>query len=351
MSGNKKGKIGKLALDLSGQVLSDIDSGKYDCLLNMNMDSIVKSFNSGDYSVLDNPDINNFLKLEITPMEIIGYILSARSLLQFKNDFYGDIIRQQDGMVYNPDALYHREYHSYLSRYSVTYAKTEEIFKLAERTLSSNRIYALLNFLLKYESLKESIATRKRLFKVIEQCPNNSHKLAEVLDNYDPEVGIIKIVVDGEIGVRVGTKLDMKISDVISSPFPADCEERGYYYGSHDDYYQPSHRVTKEFIPNGVTENHRKAIEAEKKYRTRLSQSTLDIKGFILYKQYAVIISSLELTRLGIDPERVGWQPLSLKIQPQNLFKLFNKNDTTKNLPISTKVQIQKDVILSKIQH
>ena len=75
MSDNKKEKIGKLALDLSGQVLSDIDSGKYDYLLNMNMDSIVKTFNSGDYSVLDNPDINNFLKLEITPMEIIGYIL------------------------------------------------------------------------------------------------------------------------------------------------------------------------------------------------------------------------------------------------------------------------------------
>ncbi len=351
MSDNKKERIGKLALDLSSQVLSDIDLGKYDYLLNMDMEAIIKKFNCGDYSVLDTPEIDNFLKLEITPIEIIGYILSAKSLLQMKKDFYSDVVNKQDGMVYNPDDLFYRDYYRYSDIDSITYAETDKIFQLAERTLSSNRIYALLNFLLKYESLKESIATRKKLFEVMELYPTNSHKLEEVLDNYDPEVGIIKIVEDGEIRVRVGTKLDMKISDVISSPFPADCEEIGCYYGPHDDYYRPAHKVTKEFIPNGVTPNYKKAIEEEKRYRARLSQSTIDTKGFILYKQFAVIISSLELTRLGIDPARVGWQPLSLKVQPQNLFKIFNKNDSTRYLPVGTKVQIQKDVILSKIQH
>lgn len=351
MSEYKRGKIGSLALDLTSKKMIDIDSGVYDFLLKMDMESIIQKFNNGDFSVLNTPEIERFLELEIKPIDLIKFILSAKALLQMKKDFYRDVESQQDGMVYNPNASYYRDRHRYITSDEVSYTDVDKIFKLAERMLSTDKIYSLLNFLLKYENLKSSIATRRRLLYVMKKNPSGTEKLYQVLNQYDSNVGIVKIVENGEIRVSIGTKHDMAISELISHPFPADCDEPGYDYGPHDDFYHPAHKVTKEFIENGVTPNHKKAIEEEKRYRARLSQSTIDTEGFILYKEYAIIISSLELTKLGIDPKRVGWQPLSLKTQPQNLFKIFDSYDDTRYLPLGSKVQIQKDVILSKIQH
>ena len=166
--------------------------------------------------------------------------------------------------------------------------------------------------------------------------------------DFDEFIYVVKIVEDGKVTVKVGTKHDMEISDLIGKPFPADCDEPGYEYGPYSDRYHAPHKVEKEFYEKGTTPNHKKLIEAEKQYRVRLSQSSLDEDGFIIARNKAIIISSLELTKLGIDPKSVGWKPLKLTVQPKSLFKVCKQNENTRYLSFGTKVQLKKDIILSK---
>ncbi len=350
MSENKKGNIGNLALKVSSSKMVDLDAGCYDYLLSIDMESIIKKFNSGDYSVLDSEEIEKFLNTDISAIELISSVLKAKSLLQYKNDFYSEVERLQDGMVYNPKDVYYTDQYSY-NRGTLTYFQTDLAFRLAERIVSNNRTYALLKFLLTYESLVSHLRTRKHLFETMKKNPTGIEQLHNVLDQYDTEVGIIKIVEDGEVSIGVGTRHDMEISDLIGKPFPADCDEPGYEYGPYGDRYHDPHKVEKEFYENGTTQNHAKMIEQEKLYRSKLSQSTRDEDGFIIAGRRAIIISSLELTKLGIDPKSVGWTPLRLIVQPESLFKLCKKHESTRYLSFGTKVQLKKDIILSKKQH
>lgn len=347
MSENKKGRISNVALKVSNSKISNIYSGGYDYLLSLDIEGLVKKFNNGDYSVLDTPEIGMFLDTNITAIKLIDYILNAKALLQMKDDFYSEVESLQDGMVYDPESVYYSDRYSY-GRGTLTYSQADSAFRLAEYFVSSSRTYALLNFLLKYENLIEPIRTRKQLFEIMENNPEGIEQMHLVLDKYDPNVGIVKIVEDGEVTVKVGTKHDMEISDLIGRPFPADCDEPGYDYGPYGDWHHGPHKVEKIFYENGTTPNHQKLIEAERKYRIRLGQSTIDEDGFVIAGNKAIIISSSELTKLGIDPTSIGWTPLRLTIQPENLFKLCKQHESTKYLSLGTKVQLKKDIILSK---
>lgn len=350
MSDNKKGNIGNIALKMSSSKMMNVDAGCYDYLLSIDMESIIRRFNAGDYSVLDSEEVEKFLGTDISAIELIDYILKAKSLLQYKNDFYSEVERLEDGMIYNPKDIYYTDRYSY-DRGTLTYFQTDLAFRLAERFVNDTRVYGLLKFLLRYESLKSDIVTRKTLLHTMKQNPEGTEQLHRVLDQYDPNVGIVKIVEDGKVTVKVGTKHDMEISNLIGKPFLTDCDEPEYYYGGKNDWHHPAHKVTKEFYENGTTPNHKKLIEAEKQYRVRLSQSNLDEDGFIIAGNKAIIISSLELTKLGIDPKAVGWRPLKLCVNPQSLFKVCKQNESTRYLSFRTKVQLKKDIILSKKQH
>lgn len=349
MSDNKKGNIGSIALKMSSSKMMNVDAGCYDYLLSIDMESIIRRFNAGDYSVLDSEEVEKFLGTDIRAIDLINYILKAKSLLQYKNDFYSEVERLQDGMVYNPKDVYYTDRYSY-NRGTLTYFQTDLAFRLAERFVNDRRIYGLLKFLLRYESLKDEIETRKTLLKTMKQNPEGTEQIHRVLDQYDPNVGIVKIVEDGKVTVKVGTKHDMEISDLIGKPFLADCDEPGYEYGPYGDRYHAPHKVEKKFYEKGTTTNHQKLIEAEKRYRVRLSQSTIDEDGFIIAGNKAIVISSSELTKLGIDPKSVGWKPLKLSVNPQSLFKLCKQHESTRYLSFGTKVQLKKDIILSKKQ-
>ena len=55
----------------------------------------------------------------------------------------------------------------------------------------------LLRFLLKYESLIPQLRMRKQLLKTMEKNPEGIEQMHHVLDQYDSNVGIVKIVEDG----------------------------------------------------------------------------------------------------------------------------------------------------------
>ena len=347
MSENKKGRISNVALKVLDSKISNIFSGGYDYILGIDVESILQKFNSGNHSILDSAEVDFLLNIDITAIELINYILNAKSLLQNKGDFYSEVESLQDGMVYDPESIYYSDRYSY-DRGTLTYSQTDSIFRLAEGFVSSSRTYALLRFLLKYENLIPQLRMRKQLLKTMEKNPEGIEQMHHVLDQYDSNVGIVKIVEDGKVTVKVGTKHDMEISDLIGKPYPADCDVPGYDYGPYGDYYHEPHKVTKEFFEGGTTPNHQKMIEEEKKARIRLSQSTIDEDGFIIAGNKAIIISSLELTKLGIDPTSIGWTPLKLTVQPQSLFKICKQCESTRYLSFGTKVQLKKDIILSK---
>lgn len=350
MSENKKDNIGRVALKLMHTVANDIDAGCYDYLLSLDMNSIIESFNNGDSSVLYSEEIEKFLNIDISAIKVLNSIIAAKTLLKLKDYFYNEVEKLQDGMIYNPKDVYYCDRYTY-GRGTLTYFQTDLAFSLAERIVTFNRSYALLKFLLKYENIKEAIKTRRRLIETINSNPDETEKLRQVISQYDDNVGIVKITEDDQVTVKVGTKHDMEISNLIGRPYPADCDLRGYDYGSHGSLYHEPHKVTKDFYENGTTSNHKKLIEEEKKYRIRLSKSTIDEKGFIISGDKAVIISSLELTKLGIDPKSVGWQPIRLSVTPLSLFKVCKQYESTRYLSLGTKLQLKKNIILSKKQH
>lgn len=350
MSENKKGRISNIALKVLDSKIVNVFTGGYNYLLDIDVESIIQKFNSGNYSVLDSVEADFLLDIDITAIELVTCILNAKSLLQNKNDFYSEVEKLQDGMVYNPESIYYTDRYSY-GRGTLTYERVDSMFRLAEGFVSSKRTYALLKFLLTYESLIPQLRTRKQLLETMKNNPDGIEQLHSTLDKYDKDVGIVKIVEDGNVSIGVGTRHDMEISDLIGKPFPADCDEPGYDYGPHGDWHHEPHKVEKEFYQHGTTPNHARMIEQERLHRSRLSQSTRDEDGFIMAGGRGIIISSLELTRLGIDPQSVGWTPLRLTVQPESLFKLCKKHESTKYLSFGTKVQLKKDIILSKKQH
>lgn len=348
MSENKKERINIIAKKVRQSKIDSIINGNYDFLLNMDMVSIIEKFNSGQYDVINSEDIDKFLSLNIKPIDLINCILYAKSLLQYKETFRQDVISQQDGMTYNPKRIYHIR--GGYSSTDFTYSQLEETFEQAEELLSEGKVYAILRFLLKYESLITDISNIKRLFKTMKDNPERIEELYRVLNQYDPNVGIIKIVENGSVTVKVGTKHDMEISDLIGMPYPADCDEPGYDYGPHGDYYHGPHKVTKQFFEGGTTPNHRKMIEEEKRSRIRLSQTTTEQEGFIVSNGYAIIIANTELTKLGINPQSVGWRPLRLTVKPSSLFETCKNYESTRYLSLRDKVQLTTNVVLAKRQ-
>ncbi len=349
----EKERIDKLAKDVLSSRVAQVLSGNYDYLLNLNMEEILERFNNGEYDVLDNETLQKFLNEFLNASQLLSAIVQAKALVQYKNHFLADVQQQKDGMVYDQERIY-KSVNSYRER-RCTYADIEDAFMMAERFLSDNRIYQLLRFFLRYESLIPEIKLRNQLFRTMKSNPEKTQLLSRVLDKCDYKVGIIKIVIDEEgdktIVVRVGTKHDMEISNLIGMPFVADLEKEGYSYGPYCDWYSPAKKITKEFYEEGTTPNHQKMIQAEKEHRAKLgSLTTQDIDGFIIAEGYAIIISNQELIRCGIDPMRVGWKPLQLKARQKSLKELSKESDTTKYLSLVQLVNIKKDMVLSKVK-
>lgn len=349
MNEDEKRRIGVCAQNVNHSCAASIENGDFDYLLEIDFDEVVREFNNGNVDTLKSASIQKFIDSTITAKSLAIAIVRAKALLSCKSNFFSEVERRKDGMVYNSKEQYCRlRYYPY-DEY--TYEEMEKMFTMTERFLSS-KTYAILRILLKYESLRSQLSERKELFETLDSNGEKTEVLRSVLNSSDTNVGVIKIVEDGEIRVRIGTKQDIVISDLIGMPYPADCDKPGYHYGSHDDFYQPPHKVTKEFIENGVTPNHSKLIEKEKSYRIKLRKHfTRSVTGYILSNGCAIIIKNTDLLKNGIDPKRVGWKPLKLTVEPQDLNQIFKSSDETRYLSMASITQIQANMISSKRKH
>lgn len=349
----EKGRIDRLAKVVLESKVSNVVNGEYDYLLSLNMENILERFNNGDYGVLEDEDLQKFLSEFVSASQLLSAIVHAKALVQYKKYFFADVEQQEDDMVYDRKRIY-KSVDSYREKRR-TYADIEEAFMMAERFLSDTKTYQLLRFFLRYESLIPEINLRQQLFNTMKSNPEKTELLSKVLNRRDCRVGIVRTVIDEEgdktIIVNVGTQHDMEISNLIGMPFTANVVKEGYSYGPGGDWYSPAKTIIKEFYEGGTTPNHKKMIQAEKQHRAKLGTlNTQDIDGFILANGYAIIISNQELIRCGIDPVRVGWKPLQLKVQQKGLKELSKESDTTRYLTLRQLASIKKDIVLSKVK-
>lgn len=316
---------------------------QYFPLANIDMESIISQFNNGDYSVINGDDIQNFLYSSPSPDTILNVILHLQSLIALKSDFMDIVERLKDRLVYNPNDLFYE-----VDGFKITYQDVFNAIKIAEDILKDGRIYKLLYFLLKYDSLKKQIKERLFVMKTISVPNDTRDKLLETLKIKDDEIGIIKID-DSEKGVSidVGTKKDMVISDLIGRPFVKDCDVEGYDYGPHGDYYMPPRKVVKTFCGRGETSLHLRMIAKERQRRASLSLELSDEMGYILAEETTTLISRNELIRSGIDPYRVGWKPIKMTIQP---IKLGDLRFDRRKLSLSQKIALKENMILGRFK-
>ena len=190
--------------------------------------------------------------------------------------------------------------------------------------------------------------------KTVEKYPVKTQELLDVLCKRDSDIGVIKVVKDYDgitTSVVAGTRQDMEISDLIGKPFPSDCDEPGYDYGPHGDYYHSPLKVTKEFYDMGVTPKHARMIATERGSRVVLKcKSLVAEEGYILSHNYALIISKSDLISFGIDPKKVGWKPLRISVQPTSLFETCKKNASTRHLSFKDKVQLKTSTLVKRKQ-
>ncbi len=314
---------------------------QYYPLIDLDLQSMIRQFNNGDYSVLNNDTIQLFLDNSPSPDLILNTILYFQSLIALKSDFMAIVEGLKDRLVYNPNELFYS-----IEGFNITYQDVFNSIDLAERVLKDGRIYRLLNFSLKFDSLKKQIKERLFVLKT-NSIPNNTRdKFFEVLKTKDDHIGIIKID-DSKNGVSidVGTKKDMIISDLIGRPFIADCDVEGYDYGPYGDWYMPPRKIVKTFCGEGETSLHHRMISQEQQRRSNLMFDSSDEMGYILAEDATMLISKRDLIDSGIDPSRVGWKPIKLTICP---VKLKDLTFDRRKLTLSQKIALKEKMLMKK---
>ncbi len=340
-----KERIADLAYSAShSSILDKLRNGEYQFVFNLDMKSIIKRFNKGDYSVLDSEDIDMFIRTGSQARVLVNYVISLRRLLSYKKDFYFEVLRKKTAMTYNPSDIY--AHVNYYCPVDVTYGQVENGIKMAEGLLKDKRIYQILNFYLKYESIIKELEERKNAVASMDHTSETKSEFFELLKVKDDDIGIVRVE-DNEKGVKIfaGTRRDMRMSDLIGKPYLADRDEPGYDYGPHGDYYMPPKKTTKTFHKEDLTPVHMTMIKAEKIKRSRLALVKSEELGYIKGKHGIIVITKKELAEAGICPDEVGWKSLRLETKPKRIYGVI---DTSRDYVPTPKqvIGMKKELLL-----
>ena len=341
-------KITRLASSiLRSTAIKKILNGEFDKALSLDVESIVKQYNTGDISILFSEELQAFLKDDNNySYDLFESITLIHTFLPCRKAFNKDVQEKKDEINYVPRDYYYEDCYR-----SMSYEKVQQAFDITDLVLKDRKIYRLLRFYLKYENVFKEMRERIKLYKMQEKQNDARNKFLKILETTDDEVGIVKVN-DTENGISVfaGTKKEMMISDIVGKPFTRNMFIEGHYYGHYDDYYMPTRRVIKSFHQSDLTELHKKMIIKKKNHLKHLSLSKNDEMGYILCDNFSIIISRLKLTKSGIDPDTIGWKPLKLTIVPTPLKKVVEKYDihSFSYIPISVRSEITKELIFGK---
>ena len=307
---------------LNSEFIQQILNGELDNILSIDMEDIVERFNAGEDSVLEDEKLQWFLNSGKTASNFINVIMRAKQLLSYKRYIHSRIHQLKNNMEYSPDAYFVKP--EYYGHGSATYGEILKAMEIAQNLLNNSKVYSLLRFYLKYDSLYHKIVEVKAVLKKKNIPSETREKFLALLSSPDYEVGIVRIDdTENGVSVKAGTKKDMEISDLIGLPFERDMDREGYYYGPYGDYYAEPRKVVKTFHTEDLTDKHKRMIIGEKASRLADRLLSTDEIGYINLNKDVIVVSRYQLCKAGINPESVGWKPMTLVIVPETVDEIM----------------------------
>lgn len=328
-------QLGDLFYELKGYIkkLNDIKAGKYDYILNCDIDAIRKQIESG--KVFSNDSV--VLKLSINDIGndtvfLVKAIKIIRQILVKKDALYKKINEQKKIFKYNPEEEAEDIKTVYDKHEKYTYKQAIEIIENVEKICMDGRIFQLLDFYRKNSNLIKELWDREK--KIL---ASKDHEAAhDVIKSEDDEVGII-VINDSQKGVRVvaGTRKEMELSNILDVPYPKDIDKPEF---DNTYFHSDAHKIEKRFIPANspeLTPEHIQMIKAEIERKKKLKHIRMkDELGYI----NGLVVSRNELLDNGLDPKKLGWKSLRVKRKKENMFKIY-KEANVFGYPVSAMLQ------------
>ena len=286
----------------------------YDNLISVDLDEIIKKYNNGDYSVLDNRRISLFMelssKLEINPDSLIKELCAAMTLHKYK------ALINMTIHFYNRKGNYNERKILYGN---LTCGDIIKALDIAEDIVNSRKVYEVLSYLLRNSNLYGQIKERKQFFAYVKDNPDDMKKFLDAVKNKKTDIRCIRMDNSRYSRKDVGTEAEIALSELIDSPFLKD----GLYFQgmiSSEEYIEG----------NEPSSDEQKRIKEEQFKRNRMEfDSDSDEAGFILKDNFGIQITRRELINLGFNPDRIGWKPIRIERRlknPVSEFKWFGAN-------------------------
>lgn len=299
----------------------------YDNLISVDLGEIIKKYNNGDYSVLDNQRVDWFMKLssklEINPDSLIRELCAAMTLHKYK------ALINMTIHFYNRKGNYNERKILYGN---LTCGDIIKALDIAEDIVNSRKVYEVLSYLLRNSNLYGQIKERKQFFTYVKDNPDDMKKFLDAVKNKKTDIRCIRMDNSRYSRKDVGTEAEIALSELIDSPFFKD----GLYFQGMtglEEYIEGNfiaqYRIKKSFVEEPSSDEE-EMIRKEQFARNRMEfDSDSDEAGFILKNNFGIQITRRELINLGINPDRIGWKPIRIERRlknPVNEFKWFGAN-------------------------
>ena len=299
----------------------------YDNLISVDLDEIIKKYNNGDYSVLDNQRVDWFMKLssemEINLDSLIKELCAAMTLHKYKALINMIIHFYKRKGNYNERKIFYE---------NLTCGDIIKALDIAEDIVNSRKVYEVLSYLLRNSNLNGQIKERKQFFTYVKDNPDDMKKFLDAVKNKKTDIRCIRMDNSRYSRKDVGTEAEIALSELIDSPFSKD----GLYFQGMTDleeYIEGNfiiqYEIKKSFVEEPSSDEE-EIIRKEQFARNRMEfDSDSDEAGFILKDNFGIQITRRELINLGINPDRIGWKPIRIEKRfknPVSEFKWFGAN-------------------------
>lgn len=316
-----------------------INESNISTLLNIDIESIVKKFNTGEmpdpddvdliYDVdreelLNEEEVSLFCELIIDPKDVLKAIVKAGEILGYKEMF--DSIVESKKRNSSFDASERIVVNDLGYKIDLSYGQIIHSLKGIQDFYDNMEVYRFLRYCLKYYSLKEKIERRKRLYECENMYQDKSAKLYSIINGVQRKMGIIRVA-NSYLGTTeyAGTQAEMEFSNLLGVPYSRDVR-----YMLID---AKRHTVKKTFISKPSTRSQKeKIIKARLSRLAKRFYHYIDDPGFVLAGDYGIEVSERELLDGGIEPAKVGWEPLELTIEPISYSSLYEKERPDKSI-------------------
>ena len=202
---------------LECEIYKKIMLSYYDNLISIDLDEIIKKYNNGDYSVLDNQRVDWFMKLssemETNLISLIKELCAAMTLHKYKALINMTIHFYKRKGNYNERKILYE---------NLTCGDIIKALDIAEDIINNRKVYEVLSYLLRNRNLYGQIKERKCFFAYVKDNPDDMSKFLDAVKNKKTDIRCIRMDNSRYSRKDVGTEAEIALSELIDSPFLKD---------------------------------------------------------------------------------------------------------------------------------